>query len=68
MPDRGTGIWTERELRAIDGDSAGAEIAAQALQIAAKIGGTLVAEFAVFFQGFVDDFFEARGYLGIEAG
>jgi hypothetical protein len=36
----------------------------QALQIGAEIGSGLVVEFAVFFDGFVDDAFEVEGDLG----
>ena len=54
-----------------DGDGAGAaggvEFALEAFQIAAQIGGGLVAHFAIFFESFADDAFEFRRKIGIEA-
>jgi hypothetical protein len=36
-------------------------------QIGAHIGGILVAQLAVFVEGFIDDLFELRRNVGIEA-
>src|SRR5579864_3001647 len=43
------------------------EFALEALDVAAEIGGGLVTEFAVFFEGFTDDALELGGKIGIEA-
>ena len=46
----------------------GTGVALQALQVRAKFGGALVADVAIFFQSRVDDPFEIRGKIGIDAG
>jgi len=45
----------------------GIEVAFEAGEVGAEIGGTLVAEVAVFLEGFVDNAFEVRGQVGIQA-
>src|SRR6266850_1687877 len=41
-------------------------IALQPSQVGAYFGGTLITEFAIFFEQLVEDFFEVRGNIGVE--
>ncbi len=41
--------------------------AAQALQVGAHVGSVLVTGLAIFLEGFVDDVFEFRGDIWIQA-
>ena len=50
-----------------DADAAGAGVALEAFEVGAHVGGVLVAEVAIFFEGFVDDAFELGREIGIEA-
>ena len=45
----------------------GLEISPQPLQVGPDLRCSLVAEVAVFFEGFVDDVFKLRGQVGVEA-
>ena len=49
------------------GGAAGVGVALEALEFGAHVGGVLVAEVAIFFEGAVDDVFEACGKIGIES-
>ena len=42
-------------------------VALQAFQVAAHLGSVLIAQVAIFFEGFVDDLFQPRRDVGIEA-
>ena len=48
-------------------DAAGDGVALEAGEVGSQIGGALIAQGAIFLQGFVDDALQIGGHVGIEA-
>ena len=55
------------EVDRVDDGTAGVGVAFEALHFRADFGGVLIAQFAILFQGTVDDVLKRRGKIGIEA-